>query len=192
LITTPPGMRVLCLSGVSGPAWTGSGTRSFPSVQRSPKAETRRYEQAFSSVASTSIPVRNTSLASRHSGSSRTRLGATMTTEHLAEELGALSPHDRVTCRFHQRSLHECVASPLHAIPVTGHRWCPTCQCTVNVAVDVLAGSVWLACRSCGRFPDTLANRQIIRSCRGSMNAVRQGLDQPRCVEIVSDVRGPA
>jgi hypothetical protein len=185
LITTPPGMRLVRLSGVSGPAWTGSGTRNFPNVQRSPKAETRRYEQAFSSVASTSIPVRNTSLASRHSGSSRTRLGATMTTEHLAEEQGAPPPHDRVTCRFHQRSLHERVASPLHAIPVTGHRRCPTGQCTVNVAVDVLAGSVRLACPSCGRFPD-------IRSCRGSMNAVRQGLDQPRCVEIVSDVRGAA
>ena len=101
LITTPPGMRLVRLSGVSGPAWTGSGIRNFPNVQRSPKAETRRYEQAFSSVASTSIPVLNTSLASRHSGSSRTRLGATMTTEHLAEEQGAPPPHDRVTCRFH-------------------------------------------------------------------------------------------
>jgi hypothetical protein len=43
-----------------------------------------------------------------------------VTAEDLAEELGALSPHDRVTCRFHRRWLHECVASPIHAIPVFG------------------------------------------------------------------------
>jgi hypothetical protein len=135
-----------------------------------------------------SIPVPNISLASSQSRSSRTRLGATLTAEDLAEELGALSPHDRVTCRFHRRWLHDCVASPLHAVPVTGHRWCPTCQCAVNVAVDELAGSVRLACPSCGRFPDTRANRQIIRSCRGSMEAPIQ----PRRVEIVSDVRGAA
>jgi hypothetical protein len=138
LITTPPGMRVERQSGVSGPAWTGSGIRSLPGVQRSPKADTRRYEQAFSSVAPTSTPVRNTSLAT--------------------EEQCALPPHDRVTCHLHQRWLHERVASPLHAIAVTGHRWCPTCQCTVKLAVDVLAGSCGCCCRSCGRFPDTLAN----------------------------------
>jgi hypothetical protein len=136
--------------------------------------------------------VSNISLASSHTGSSPTRLGATVTAEDMAEELGVLSPHDRVTCRFHRRWLHECVASPLHAIPVTGHRWCPTCQCTVNVAVDQFTGSVRLTCPSCGRFPNTRPNRQIIRSCRGSMDAARQGRDQPKLVEMVSDVRGAA
>jgi hypothetical protein len=148
-----------------------SGIRSFPGVQRSPKAETRRYERAFSGVALRSIPVRNMSLASRHSGSSRTRLGATVTAEDPAEELGALSPHDRVTRRFPRRYLHGGVASPLHAIPVTRHRWCPTCQCTVTVAVDVLAGSARLVCRSCGRFPDT--RRAITQSLAESVERIR-------------------
>jgi hypothetical protein len=84
------------------------------------KAETRRYEQVFSSVALSEYPG-----AEYVAGwwaqwvVASTRLGATVTAEDLAEELGELSPHDRVTGRLPRRWLHECVASPLHAIP--GH-----------------------------------------------------------------------
>jgi hypothetical protein len=71
------------------------------------------------------------------------RLARALVTEDEDEEHG-LSPHERTTCHLRRRWLHDCVSSPLHAIPVTGHRWCRRCECAGNVAVDELAGDVSL------------------------------------------------
>jgi hypothetical protein len=85
------------------------------------KAETRHYEQVFSSVALSEFPG-----AEYVAGWWAQWVVAYATrcdrdrAEDLAEELGELSPHDRVTGRFPRRWLHECVASPLHAIPGRG------------------------------------------------------------------------
>ncbi len=62
-------------------------------------------------------------------------LALALTTEDRSEEDG-LDPLERTTCRNHRRWLHDCVSSPLHVIVVTGTRWCRTCQCALNVAID--------------------------------------------------------
>jgi hypothetical protein len=100
-------------------------------------------------------------------------LAVTLTCEDAAEERGSLSPHARATCPFHRRWLHQCVASPAHAIPVSGHRWCRSCNRPVDVAVDELDGTVSLTCPRCRRFPDTTANRELVRSCEASLAAAR-------------------
>ncbi|UOX90609.1 hypothetical protein MUY14_08280 [Amycolatopsis sp. FBCC-B4732] len=98
------------------------------------------------------------------------RLARTLTAEDQSEEDG-LDALERVTCRTHRRWLHDCVASPLHVVIVTGTRWCRACECALNVAVDQLAGDVSVHCPSCGETPATRATRQLVRACRASLAA---------------------
>lgn len=111
-------------------------------------------------------------------GSDSTRVGdvlyTTLVREDAQEEYAGLSQHDRLTCSLHRRWVHECMSSPLHAIRVTGHRWCRACDSVVTIAYDELTGSVSLSCPVCHRFPATAANRQVLRSCRASSVAARQ------------------
>lgn len=102
------------------------------------------------------------------------RMAATLVHEDAGEERGDLSPHDRVTCPVHRRWVHECVSSPAHAIRVTGHRWCRACDSPVTVVVDEFIGSVTLTCPRCRSSPTTAANRQLLRSCRASLDAARR------------------
>ena len=104
----------------------------------------------------------------------RSTLSAILVDEDVAEEYRGLSPHDRVTCPVHRRWAHQCASSPAHAIRVTGHRWCRTCDTPVTIAVDELTGSVALTCPGCRRAPNSAANRQLLRSCRASLDAARQ------------------
>lgn len=104
----------------------------------------------------------------------RERLAATLVIEDIAEERDGLSPHDRLTCPLHRRWVYQCASSPSHAIPVTGHCWCRDCQVPVTVAVDELACSIELTCPRCHRFPNTAANRQVLRSCRASIGIARK------------------
>lgn len=101
-------------------------------------------------------------------------LTVTLADENASEERAELSPHERLTCRLHRRWAHQCIASPVHVIPVTGHRWCRTCETSTGVAVDELSGTVALACGRCGDAPATLAARQIITTCQASMAAARR------------------
>lgn len=101
-------------------------------------------------------------------------LAATLSAEDSAVERLGLSPHERLTCPLHRRWLHHCVSSPAHAIQLTGHRWCRRCDIPLDVAFDELTGSIRLTCRRCFRLPDTAANRQVLRSCRASINAARR------------------
>jgi len=98
------------------------------------------------------------------------RLALRLTTEDRSEEDG-LNPLERITCRTHRRWLHDCVASPLHVVVITGTRWCRACQCALNVAIDQLAGDVSVLCPSCGETPATHAARQLVRACRASLAA---------------------
>jgi hypothetical protein len=99
-----------------------------------------------------------------------TTLTAVLGAEDLAEELG-LDPHARVTCGLHRCWLHQCVASPDHVIPVTGHRWCRPCRRPLEVFVDETTAR--LSCPRCGTgTPDTAANRQVVRACRTSIAAM--------------------
>lgn len=107
-------------------------------------------------------------------GDAQASLGDRLILEDAAEERAALSPHERTTCPVHRRWSYQCVSSPSHAIRVTGHRWCRSCDAAVTVSVDELTGSITLTCPHCHRFPNTAANRQVIRSCRASFLA-RQG-----------------
>ncbi|GAB2814890.1 hypothetical protein [Lentzea nigeriaca] len=96
-------------------------------------------------------------------------LTAVLGAEDLAEELG-LDPHTRVTCGLHRCWLHQCVASPDHVIPLTGHRWCRPCGSPLDVFVDETTAR--LCCPRCGTgTPDTAANRQVVRACRTSIAA---------------------
>lgn len=99
------------------------------------------------------------------------RLATTLAAEDRAERERGLSPHERITCRLHRRWAHECIASPQHVIPVTGHRWCHDCATTVAVAVDELGGRVDLTCPRCHHTPPTRATEQIVRSCEASLRA---------------------
>ncbi|VVJ21694.1 Uncharacterised protein [Amycolatopsis camponoti] len=107
-------------------------------------------------------------VAPRYADVSDHRLALTLTTEDRSEEDG-LDPLERVTCRTHRRWLHDCVASPLHIVIVTGTRWCRKCECALNVAIDQLAGDVAVHCPSCGEAPATRATRQLVRACRASL-----------------------
>ncbi|HJQ47567.1 MAG TPA: hypothetical protein VJ870_14810 [Amycolatopsis sp.] len=100
-------------------------------------------------------------------------LAATLRDEDEDEQRGALSPHDRTSCRVHRRWLHQCVSSPTHVIPVTGHRWCLRCDAALAAAVDELAGSVELRCTRCARRPQDRANQQLVRACSASFAASR-------------------
>ena len=101
------------------------------------------------------------------------RLDAVLDREDRYEELGRLSPHERLSCPVHRRWVHQCVSSPLHVIPVTGHRWCRRCERAQLIAVDEVRGTVSLSCPGCGEAPTTLASRQIVRTCRASLAAWR-------------------
>lgn len=102
------------------------------------------------------------------------RLVVTLATEDRAEVDQGLSPHERITCRWHRRWAHDCIASPQHVIAVTGHRWCDPCAAALTVAVDELTGRVELSCPRCHRTPHTRAAAQIIRSCEASLRAARR------------------
>ena len=97
-------------------------------------------------------------------------LALALTVEDRSEEDG-LDPLERTTCRSHRRWLHDCVSSPLHVIVVTGTRWCRSCRCALNVAVDQLAGDVSVRCPSCATTPPSRATRQLVRACRASLAA---------------------
>jgi hypothetical protein len=101
------------------------------------------------------------------------RLAAVLAAEDVAEETDGLSPHERISCHLHRRWTYQCVASPQHAIPVTGHRWCRRCNLPLTVAVDEFGGSVSLSCPRCAEFPNSVANRQVARTCRASLAAAR-------------------
>ncbi|WP_439664166.1 hypothetical protein ACSHWB_23595 [Lentzea sp. HUAS TT2] len=95
---------------------------------------------------------------------------AVLAAEDLAEELG-LDPHARVTCGLHRCWLHQCVASPDHVMPVTGHRWCRPCRRPLEVLVDGTTARLY--CPRCGTgTPDTAANRQVVRACQTSIAAM--------------------
>jgi hypothetical protein len=101
------------------------------------------------------------------------RLAERLATEDAAVEAG-LSPFERLTCPAHRRWAHQCIASPQHASPVTGHRWCRDCACQATVAVDELTGDVTVTCPRCHHTPEGVATRQIVRACRASLATVHK------------------
>lgn len=111
--------------------------------------------------AAVSVPGRYADLADRH-------LAETLSVEDTAVEAG-LSPFERLTCPLHRRWLHQCIASPQHVSPVTGHRWCRDCQSPITVAVDELTGTVTLTCPRCHQAADGIATRQILHACQASL-----------------------
>ena len=98
------------------------------------------------------------------------RLARALTAEDQSEEDG-LDALERITCRTHRRWLHDCVSSPLHVVIITGTRWCRSCRCALNVAIDQLAGDVAVHCPSCDETPANRATRQLVRACRASLAA---------------------
>ena len=103
-------------------------------------------------------------LADRH-------LAAKLAAEDAAVESG-LSPFERLTCAAHRRWIHQCIASPQHVSPVTGHRWCRDCQFPLTVVVDELTGDATMTCPRCQHTPQNIATRQIVRACRASLATV--------------------
>lgn len=101
------------------------------------------------------------------------RLAERLATEDAAVE-GGLSPFERLTCPAHRRWVHQCIGSPQHVSPVTGHRWCRDCACPVTVAVDELAGDVTVTCSRCRHTPEGVATRQILRACEASLATVHK------------------
>jgi hypothetical protein len=99
------------------------------------------------------------------------RLAAALTAEDAAEELDGLHPLERITCSLHRKWIHRCVHSPLHVIPVTGHRWCRACATAAEVLVDELTGTVRVTCPRCHETPSPRATKQIVRTCRESLSA---------------------
>jgi hypothetical protein len=127
-------------------------------------------------------PVQATDLlmyAARYHDLADRRLAAKLMVEDRAEERDGLSPHERLTCHTHRRWVHECISSPLHVIVITGHRYCRRCEREAAVAVDELAGTVRVSCVRCHRVPDSPATRQIVRTCRASLAAAREGRNAP-------------
>lgn len=118
-------------------------------------------------------PLRRGGVGEAYSDVPNRRFAAVLAAEDLAEDHGA-SPFERTTCRTHRRWIHQCIASPIHVILVTGHRWCRACQAVSNVAVDELAGSVRVVCSRCQRVPSGIATQQIVRSCQASMALARR------------------
>jgi hypothetical protein len=110
--------------------------------------------------------------ADRYADLADRRLAAALAAEDRAEDAG-LDPLERATCRVHRRWLHRCIASPVHVMMVTGHRWCRTCEASATVAIDELAGAVRVTCSRCGRTPEGRATRQIVRCCMASMAAAQ-------------------
>ncbi|MGW3470425.1 hypothetical protein ACWDKQ_18645 [Saccharopolyspora sp. NPDC000995] len=102
------------------------------------------------------------------------RLAHTLILEDAMEEREEISAHERITCHVHRRWAHECIASPMHVIPVTGHRWCRRCEAEASVAVDEVTGSVTVVCTRCRQSLETAATRQVIRTCRASLAAAHE------------------
>lgn len=102
-------------------------------------------------------------------------LAAVLAGEDVAQEHG-LDPHARSTCYVHRCWAHQCVSAPVHAIVVTGHRWCRRCDCAVDAVVDeIITRSVCLRCPRCGVEPDTAANRQVVSACQAGIAAMHGG-----------------
>lgn len=130
-----------------------------------------------------SIPTATTTAGRPRTLSDR-RFATLLAREDAAEERGDLSPHDRLTCRVHRRWAHQCISSPIHVIPVTGHRWCRHCEIAESVAVDEVSGTVVMSCPSCGQSPTTLASWQIVRTCRASLAKCHPDRGQARTTEL--------
>src|SRR5690348_15640501 len=91
-------------------ATTPTGVETRPSVHR-------RADAVVSLIAQ----HRAAASASRRSADLTDRsLAAKLAAEDAAVETG-LSPFERLTCPAHRRWIHQCIASPEHASPVTGH-----------------------------------------------------------------------
>ena len=56
------------------------------------------------------------------------RLAARLAAEDVAAEAG-LDPFERISCRLHQRWLHQCVSSPVHVVAFTGAPVVPDLRC---------------------------------------------------------------
>ncbi|WP_434445787.1 hypothetical protein [Lentzea sp. E54] len=97
---------------------------------------------------------------------------ATLAEEDHAEDDGVLAPDDRLTCHVHGGWIHRCVSSPVHANPVTRHRWCRGCDTPLGVVVDELTADVSMHCPRCGRGGST-ATARLIAACRASIEAHR-------------------
>lgn len=100
------------------------------------------------------------------------RLADVLVAEDAAQRAG-LSPFERITCRVHRRWVHECIASPLHVVAVSGHRWCEECALPAVVSVDQLLGDVEVRCPQCRCVPASVATEQIVRTCQASLRAAR-------------------
>jgi hypothetical protein len=140
-------------------------------------AAAARQEAAWQRGAVAYPKRRSTVRDRRYSDVEDRRLADQLATEDADVEAG-LSPFERLTCPAHRRWMHECISSPQHVSPVTGHRWCRDCQTAATVAIDELCGDVSVTCPQCGRAPDTIATRQIVRACRASL-ATAQGSRGP-------------
>ncbi len=90
--------------------------------------------------------------------------------EDAAEAAELLEPDGRLTCHVHRKWIHQCVASPLHAHPVSRHRWCRTCDTALTVAVDEFARTVRICCARCGDGGSP-ATARLLAACRASLLA---------------------
>jgi len=117
--------------------------------------------------------MRHSPESDRYTDLADRRLAAVLRQEDLAE-LAGMSPFERLTCRVHRRWLYECIASPLHVVPVAGYRWCEDCATSATVTVDQLLHVVSVWCPQCGQTPSAFATDQIVRTCRASMAAAHQ------------------
>jgi hypothetical protein len=101
----------------------------------------------------------------------RDRRLATMLSAEDAAEIDGLDPLERITCGLHRKWIHRCAHSPLHVIPVTGHRWCRDCSSATEILVDELTGTIQVSCPRCHQTPNPRATKQIVRTCRASLAA---------------------
>ncbi|MFC0110559.1 hypothetical protein [Kibdelosporangium aridum] len=92
--------------------------------------------------------------------------------EDEAERAERLSPDDRLTCHVHGKWIHQCVSSPLHAHPVTRHRWCRDCAMVLTVTVDELARTVAMRCPRCGGG-SSAATVRLLAACQASLAAAK-------------------
>jgi hypothetical protein len=145
-----------------------------PTAAASRPAERYDHSAPPGTVQSSDMLVRG----ARYGDLANRRLAAKLAAEDLAEDQDGLSPHERLTCYAHRRWVHECIASPLHVIVVTGHRWCRHCDREATVAVDELTGSIRVTCVRCHQVPQGPATRQIVRTCRASLATAKESRSQ--------------
>ncbi|HET6501777.1 MAG TPA: hypothetical protein VFG87_13540 [Amycolatopsis sp.] len=138
----------------------------------------------------TAVPTATSDRSGRYTDLADRALARRLADEDAAVERG-LSPFERLTCPAHRRWMHQCVSSPQHASPVTGHRWCRDCGSAATVAIDELAGDVTVICPRCRRTPEGIATRQIVRACRASLAAVhdRRSAATPRLLRELNEPR---